>query len=505
MRILSILTISLFSVFSYSQDSLRMERVAEYSPTPGALYNDVWGFSDGGNEYAVFGSRTTMFVMDVTDCSNPQEIYSFDGGGNGVWRDFKYYDGHIYMSCDGCSEGLNIFSASGGSVSHVLNTNEFFNKAHNIFIDEAQGKLYGVGINSSSGSGNDMVILDLTVDPADPTLIESVDFGDGYYIHDVFVQNDTAYCSHGYTGLVVWDLTDPANPVNIGTHDAGGYNHSSWISSDNNYLYYAEEVPAGQSMQTINLSTLGPNNALISDGSFQHPLGNVGFLRPHNPFVNGDKLYISYYHDGVKVYGLTDPSAPQLIAYYDTYPDNGDSYSGFDGVWGVYPFLDSGCILASDDTYGLQLLKYDASIPAYPDYRPVLTVQQNTLTGSSSLDVVFSLTEKLYVDTSSPIVVAIARDNKLNPNWDSSLSSVGSIPVQNSLWTYDSSDPNYHKWTYNEVLEAGEALAFGFVANFDPKNTDGTMTITANIIGGSGGEDNIINNERSAIFSWTAN
>jgi hypothetical protein len=45
-----------------------------------------------------------------------------------------------------------------------------------------------------------------------------------------------------------------------------------------------------------------------------------------------------------------------LVAYYDTYPDNGTAYTGYDGNWGAYPFFDSGCILASDVEYGLNTL-----------------------------------------------------------------------------------------------------------------------------------------------------
>jgi hypothetical protein len=65
--------------------------------------------------------------------------------------------------------------------------------------------------------------------------------------------------------------------------------------------------------------------------------------------------------DGIQVYDVTDPLKPYRAAYYDTYSNNnGLGYSmdnGFNGAWGVYPYLASGCILAADITYGLITLK----------------------------------------------------------------------------------------------------------------------------------------------------
>jgi hypothetical protein len=64
---------------------------------------------------------------------------------------------------------------------------------------------------------------------------------------------------------------------------------------------------------------------------------------------------VSYYHDGVQVYDISDPMNPVNIAYYDTYTQH-TNYNGYQGCWGVYPFLPSGIILASDFENGLFVL-----------------------------------------------------------------------------------------------------------------------------------------------------
>ena len=81
----------------------------------------------------------------------------------------------------------------------------------------------------------------------------------------------------------------------------------------------------------------------------------------HNPFIIGDLVYVSYYEDGVQVFDISDPMAPQQVAYFDTWLDNTE-YNTTQGCWGVYPFLPSGRIIASDSSNGLFLLELDESV-----------------------------------------------------------------------------------------------------------------------------------------------
>jgi hypothetical protein len=76
---------------------------------------------------------------------------------------------------------------------------------------------------------------------------------------------------------------------------------------------------------------------------------------PHNVQIKGDLAYMSYYHDGLQVFDISDPANPVKVGYYDTYsPPDHDSYRG---AWGVYPFLPSGQILVSDMQFGLFVVK----------------------------------------------------------------------------------------------------------------------------------------------------
>lgn len=357
-------------IVSYGQASLNMDRIGQWNTIgantyidDGSNYNDIWGYATpSGEEYAIIGNKDSILVVDVSIPSVPVRKFGMLGGSTVNWRDFKTHKDHAYGVCDNCTEGLHIIDLSNlpTSASHALTTTAFFQKSHNIYIEEATDRLYAAGVTGAT----DLTVLDIT-NPANPTLLKHIDFntiildGENYYVHDVFVRNNIAYCSHGSTGYFVWDLSDLNNITLLGkiTELVYRYNHSSWITEDNAYAIYAEEVPTGNPMVVVDLANLGTGTDLTKVTTFQDPLESSGLPTPHNPFIKGDTLFISYYEDGVKAYDISDPTNPSLIAYYDTYPDNVGSYNGYKGCWGVYPYLPSGHILASDRTYGLQVLK----------------------------------------------------------------------------------------------------------------------------------------------------
>ncbi|MEZ4985084.1 MAG: T9SS type A sorting domain-containing protein [Saprospiraceae bacterium] len=83
--------------------------------------------------------------------------------------------------------------------------------------------------------------------------------------------------------------------------------------------------------------------------------------------MKGNLCFLSYYHDGVVVYDISNPTDVTLHAYYDTETTN-TNYSGYQGAWGVYPFLPSGKIIASDVLNGLFVLELTGALPVSWQY-----------------------------------------------------------------------------------------------------------------------------------------
>ena len=381
-------------LISKAQISSNMTLLDQYDvdtlPTANGLsYNDVWGYVDcDGSEYAILGSASRIHFINVSNPTDIQEVASFEGGQITIWRDMKTYQDRAYAVSDNTTEGLLIFDLSDlpDTVTKTYHSNEHFGKAHDIFVDEKNGRLYAVGTDTQAEG---VIVFDLAANPDNPPVIGSIDYPGGGYVHDLFVKDNIAYCSHGYNGYYIWDMTDAASPVLIASQVTGGYNHSSWISDDESFVVFAEEVPTGLPLGIIDIS--GMQNGLLDIvNTFQFPItsDSVNNPTPHNPYIRGNYIISSYYEDGVQVFDISDPLNPSRVAYYDTHPTN-TSYNGYAGNWGVYPFLPSGNILASDIDNGLFVLSIDnvnlkeMEAPTPPDISNYFDTTMEFCTGNS--------------------------------------------------------------------------------------------------------------------------
>jgi choice-of-anchor B domain-containing protein len=313
-----------------------------------ANLNDVWGYVDElGNEYAIVGTTKGTSIVDLSDPTNPTEIFWLPGSIS-IWRDPSVYGDFAYITTE-AEDGLAIIDLSPLPGSTVLPTAVYtgplgneWQSAHTCFLDE-NGVAYIFGANRGQGG---VIMLDVQTNPMAP--IELGNF-DNWYAHDGFVRNDTMFLAHindGFFSLV--DVTDKSNPLLIGTkHTPNNFTHNIWPSVNGNFVFTTDEV-SGAYITSYNIQ----NPAAISEvDRTQHSPG-TGVI-PHNTHVRGDYLITSYYSDGITIHDITNPESIILVGEYDTYPTQ---TSGFDGCWGVYPFFPSGTIVAADITEGLYVL-----------------------------------------------------------------------------------------------------------------------------------------------------
>ena len=71
------------------QESLNMDLVGNLPYSQGT--NDIWGYADGGNEYALVGTVTGFSVVDISNPSEPTELFFIDGSSS-TWRDVKTWE-----------------------------------------------------------------------------------------------------------------------------------------------------------------------------------------------------------------------------------------------------------------------------------------------------------------------------------------------------------------------------------------------------------------------------
>jgi len=130
-----------------------------------------------------------------------------------------------------------------------------------------------------------------------------------------------------------------------------------------------------------------------------------------------------------------------------------------------------------------------------PDLTPVITAYPNVMHGVSDINIIVKVSELNSVNSNGLITVIIPKDFRwiLNGPFDQGLTMLGSIPLNNNVWTY-SSDAVYHFFTTSAIITEAGFLSFGFKAIFNPGNTKGVYTITSQINTGSGGEIQVDNN-----------
>lgn len=114
---------------------------------------------------------------------------------------------------------------------------------------------------------------------------------------------------NGWGYLRFFDISDPANPVQLST-----------------------------------FATANTNNAAVA---------NSGTWSVHNPEVRGNTVYASWYSDGVRVIDISQPSSPREIGFWTGLgaPDGAPAVN----VWSVVPH--GNLLLVSDRNFGLYILK----------------------------------------------------------------------------------------------------------------------------------------------------
>lgn len=312
--------------------------------------SDIWGHVDKtGNEYALVGVFNGFSIVDVTDPDNLVEVY-FEPGVQSIWRDIKSWENHAYVSTEGGNGilivDMNPLPGPITSTAYFTGSDFPFTTVHNLYIDES-GKLYIFGANNGSGGA---IICDLTADPMNP-----VELGrfDDEYLHDGMARGDTLWGAAIYAGLLLAiDVSDPSSPDIMGSASTPNqFTHNAWVSDNGEHVFTTDEV-GNAFLTAYNVTDL--DNIYETDRIQSSP---GSFVIPHNVHVFNDYLVTSYYADGVTIHDANRPGNLISVGHYDTSPEF--SGEGYNGCWGVYPFLPSGNIIASDMQEGMYVLEPD--------------------------------------------------------------------------------------------------------------------------------------------------
>jgi hypothetical protein len=329
------------------RQSLGMDRVSESFVELGKPV-DVYVAKD--HAYVVslnrFGEAGGLTVFDVSDRRNPIFKASISIPGDNDWNGVWAKGDALYVASD--VSGVIVFDISnpgqpeqvrrvpGGSALNV----------HTVLVDG--DRLYAM----SPAPNRETLIFDVST-PLEPRLLtRHVNRAWGGYPHDAFAHGGRLYVSHTRGGYQVLDVSDPAQVRELGGYRfPGNYSHHSAVGVIGGHTVAFEGGERlGAHVRALKVDD--PAN-IVKMGEFKlNDLASV-----HNMLLKDERLYVAWYHEGVQVLNVSNPTQPRKLAWYHTYRDSDpDRRDGmFEGAIGIRVPGD-GHVYVVDTARGLLIL-----------------------------------------------------------------------------------------------------------------------------------------------------
>ncbi|MDX2093410.1 MAG: hypothetical protein SFX73_36535 [Kofleriaceae bacterium] len=292
-------------------------------------------------------------IIDTSDPAHPVEVGHWRRSGEGYSNDVKVLDlgtKRYAVIADAPVDVVDVTDPA--NPTKVADIQE---DAHTVFTEERDGKRYAYFGNTDGRAP----VYDVT-DPTMPVRIVRYDFGANYH-HDLMIDNGIGYLNGWDRGLVVVDFTTPATPSIIGswsptpTHSS----HSSWATTaGGRKIALHGEESYGAYLSIVDVDPQSP--------TFMQPIGMYktrDHVSIHNVMARGERGYVAYYQDGVRVFDLSTPTNPTLLGYYNTWdPQNPHNSSDFfEGAVGLDLDGVRDLIFVADSPRGLLILRDDTN------------------------------------------------------------------------------------------------------------------------------------------------
>jgi choice-of-anchor B domain-containing protein len=314
---------------------------------------NICGYVDStGKEYALVGVETGMSIVDVSDPDNPFELTSvpWPPGPSQLWKEIKVYKNYAYVAAMAGS-GLQICDLRHLPTAFVPYqqwqpsiSGTMLGKIHALHVDTTMGNIYLYGTNIGNSGA---ICADLS-DPWNPSYLGSYDPN---YVHDGYVDNDTLYAAEIFNGTcTIVDFTNKSSPqVICSFHTPNNFPHNTWPLVGKKYLFTTDEI-SNSFLTSYGISDFGNVTEL---DKIQSNAGSNSIV--HNTHITKDSFAVtSWYRDGFTIVDVSRPNNMIQVGNYDTHPNA--SGNGFNGAWGVYPFLPSKTIVVSNIEDGLHVL-----------------------------------------------------------------------------------------------------------------------------------------------------
>ena len=324
--------------FLLAQTNVTFQSVTYFT---GQSLANVWGYTAGGQEYALVGAQTGMSIVNITNPASPVFVTTIPGPNN-LWKEIKTYQHYAYVVSEG-GMGVQVVDLTNlpgtnltyHSVYPSVPGQGTINKAHALHVDEVKGYLYLYGTNVYGGKA---MICNLNADPYNP--VYSGYYNAVGYTHDGYANNDTLFGAHINAGkFSIVNTSNKSSLMDYGppVSTPNNYTHNTWRSG--NTIFTTDET-TNSYLASYNIAD--PTDVTLMD-KIQVTPGSGSIV--HNTYIKNNYAVTSWYKDGIAIVDAARPANMVVTGKYDTYSGSGN---GSDGCWGVYPYFPSGNIIASN-------------------------------------------------------------------------------------------------------------------------------------------------------------
>lgn len=316
------------------------------------------GFVDRGYDVAAFGTHVYMVgpdgfnIVDVSDPAHPLRTGHIDG---------EFNDVEVVQLAGKVVAYLSPINNNGTGIVDVTNGAALFAGyipaySHTVQVttDTTPPRLY-------LGNYTEKVpVYDIT-NPLIPVLVASVPIkgsGEQAGIHDIRIDGTRIYANKTIDGMVAVDVASGfATPTELGRIRTS-YSHATWTGTPGGHkiAIHGDEgmtvSDGGAFLRVIDADETSP--------TFMKEIGRYQSRRSvgiHNMIIVGDRAYIAYYQDGVRVLDLSNPREPREIAHYNTYDVDTAPGEPFEGALGLA--LVGDLLYVADDLRGLLVLRVE--------------------------------------------------------------------------------------------------------------------------------------------------
>jgi hypothetical protein len=342
--------------------SFNLDLLDQLNLGPSETVTDV----DVAGSYAYVGRGP--LGLTVVDISNPRHlrvVSQLNLPGQMVVNDVFVAGDRAYLANESYSGvAVYILDARNPAAPHIIGAiiQPVLIACHNLYADGDY--LYVVGVQAADGWRTR--IFDVR-DPLAPELVAQLSTTG---THDITVLDGILYEAAGWSGLHLWDVSDPANPRHLAAADRNQgprphyHSHSVWPTEDRRYLVCMNEIESWWGPGYIVGGGVkiwrwdGADGLELAATWRPEVTQGMPLMASHNVVVQGRFAYLSYYQAGIRVLDLIDPEFPVEVAFYDTYLDPPTAL--FQGAWGVDVTADEApVVIGSDRQTGLYAMQFN--------------------------------------------------------------------------------------------------------------------------------------------------